>query len=361
MMIQNKIIQSPCSFRAIGVMSGTSLDGLDISLTEYSFNGTEWSYNLLKAETISYNQNLKSLLSESMGMSGQELMEFDAEYGKWIGEQILKFTKDTNCSIDLIGSHGHTVFHNPQKGVSVQIGNGSQIAAVTGIQCVSNFRSGDVARGGQGAPLVPIGDELLFAEYDLCLNIGGIANISLMENGERVAFDICPANMVLNHFSQTQQLPFDENGILGKQGKINENLLEELNGIEFYNLNGPKSLGREWFESTFLPTFERYNISTFDIIRTCYEHIAIQVSKVFNRKNNVRILATGGGSKNEFLIECIKQKTGNQIVIPENKIIDYKEAIIFGFLAVLYILDIPSCLSSVTGAKFDSVGGCLYK
>lgn len=354
-------IQSPCTFRAIGVMSGTSLDGLDISLTEYTFDGTEWSFSLVKAETISYDKKYKSLLSESMEMNARELMEFDAEYGKWIGEQILNFINNTNCNIDIIGSHGHTVFHNPQKGISVQIGNGAQIAAATGIHCVSNFRSGDVARGGQGAPLVPIGDELLFAEYDLCLNIGGIANISLRENGKRVAFDICPANMVLNHFSQIQQLPFDENGILGKQGKIDGNLLEELNSIEFYGQNGPKSLGREWFESTFLPTIERHNISTFDKIRTSYEHIAIQVSKVFNTKNNAKLLATGGGSKNEFLIECIKQKTSNHIVIPKTEIIDYKEAIIFGFLAVLYILDIPSCLSSVTGAKIDSVGGCLYK
>ncbi len=357
----NKKMQSPCSFRAIGVMSGTSLDGLDLSLAHYNYADGGWSFDLLEASTIQYEREIHDSLSNSMNLNGRELMEFDASYGKWIGEKINDFVSNSDCKIDVIGNHGHTVFHNPQKGISTQIGNGAHIAAVTGIPCVSNFRTGDIARNGQGAPLVPIGDELLFSQYDFCLNIGGIANISFKDKSKRVAYDICPANMALNHLSQIQKFPFDTNGVLGKNGKINSSLLDELNGIEFYGQQGPKSLGREWFESTFLTVLNRYNISNFDKLRTCYEHIAFQVANVLNFRSDATVLATGGGSKNEFLIDCIKQKTSNKIIIPEAEIIDFKEAIVFGFLAVLYLLNIPNCLSSVTGANTDSVGGCLYK
>lgn len=357
---KNKNNPSPCFFRAIGVMSGTSLDGLDLCYAQFDYKDQKWGYKIIKDKTIPYTSDFKQTLSNAITLSGEELTYLHAELGIWIGNRINNFKEDINDRVDLIGSHGHTVFHNPESGYTTQIASGAHIAAVTGIPCVCDFRTGDVARGGQGAPLVPIGDDLLFGEYDFCLNIGGIANISFKQNNKRIAYDICPANMALNHISQEAGNEFDKNGELGKGGAISHGLLIELNNLDYYKIHGAKSLGREWFNHIFLPLINQHNLSPADGLRTVYEHIAQKISESITIFPNSSVLITGGGAKNQFLVELVKEKCKNKLVIPELELVDFKEALIFAFLAVLYKLNIPSCLASVTGAKNDSIGGCLY-
>ena len=355
-----KEIPSPCSFMAIGVMSGTSLDGLDLCYAKFDFENQKWNYKINKTTTIPYSKDFKQTLSKAIDLSGEDLAQLNSELGAWIGNRINEFKSDLEERIDLIGSHGHTVFHNPKRGFSTQIGSGAHIAALTGIPCVCDFRTGDVARGGQGAPLVPIGDELLFGEFDFCLNIGGIANISYNQNNQQLAYDICPANMALNHIANALGKEFDDNGSFGKTGEVNEELLEELNHLVFYGVMGAKSLGREWFEGVFLTTLNKHNLELKDLMRTVYEHIATKISNALTLIPKGSVLITGGGAKNQFLVELIKQKCNNTLVIPEPILVDFKEALIFAFLAVLYKLQIPSCLASVTGARNNSIGGCLY-
>lgn len=347
-------------FRAIGIMSGTSLDGLDLCLCEFTSSNRGWDYSITKSTTIFYSETLQYSLENAMNSSAKEIMLLNSSFGKWIGEQVNNFLQDINIPIDVIGSHGHTIFHNPSMGYTTQIGSGAHIAAITGIPCVCDFRNGDIARGGQGAPLVPIGDELLFANYDYCINIGGITNISYKTSNKRIAFDICPANMALNHFSSQIGFPYDKDGLLGQSGNVDNNLLEKLEQLEYYNQTAPKSLGREWFESDFLPIISEINIDPKCILRTLYEHISNQICKQLNHNNKKTALLTGGGAKNGFLISLIKQKSNVSVIVPHEELIDYKEALIFALLAVLYLQNKPSCLSTVTGAHTDSVGGSLY-
>lgn len=345
-------------FKAIGVMSGTSLDGMDIAAVEFFLKENKWSFKLHAATTISYSEQWSDLLKNAPALSGEKLTELHFNYGSFIGEQVLVFMQNSNFAPDLIASHGHTVFHQPEKGYTLQIGNGACIVAQTGVLTIADFRTGDVALGGQGAPLVPIGDKLLFSEFDYCLNLGGFANVSFEQNEKRLAFDICPANFVLNHFAEKQGLTYDKNGELGKKGKVNITLLNKLNAIPFYNSAAPKSLGREWVEETFFPVLDQFNISVADKMRTVYEHIAIQITRVLSGKG--KLLLTGGGAFNSFLTERIKDLTTCETVVPSKEIIDFKEAIIFAFLGVLRIKNINNCLASVTGASKDSCGGLVF-
>ncbi|MFP4555785.1 MAG: anhydro-N-acetylmuramic acid kinase [Bacteroidales bacterium] len=348
------------TYRAIGVMSGTSLDGLDLSLAEYSKSNSCWKYKFIKTLTVPYPKAFKESLKNAMNISGNELMQLDAFFGEWIAKRILEFIPQNGEEIHVVGSHGHTIFHNPKEGYTTQIGSGAHIAALTGIPCVCNFRMADVARKGQGAPLAPIGDELLFNEYDFCLNIGGIANISHRKNNARIAYDICPANMILNHIANQLGKDYDKDGKIGQAGEIIPNLLSKLNELSYYKKEGAKSLGREWFESTFLPIIKQFNSSPANLLRTLYEHIAIRIAQSMHSSPNSTTLITGGGARNKFLTMLLKNMCKNKLIIPSNEIIDFKESLIFGFLAVLYQSRVPSCLCSATGALEDSIGGCLY-
>ncbi len=352
--------QKSSKFRAIGVMSGTSLDGLDLSLAEYSYKNNYWDYIIVKTETVPYPKTFKESLRNATNVSGNELMRQDALFGKWIAKRILKFIPQKEEKIHVIGSHGHTIFHNPKEGYTTQIGNGAHIAALTGIPCVCDFRMGDIARKGQGAPLAPIGDELLFNKFDYCLNIGGIANISYRKNDKRIAYDICPANIALNQIANQLGLEYDDGGEIGKTGEVIIPLLNKLNELNYYKKAGAKSLGREWFESIFLPIINKYTSAPANLLRTVYEHIATKISETLQGNSNSTVLITGGGAKNNFLLMLLKNKCKNKLIIPSHDIIDFKESLIFGFLAVLYTNKVSSCLSSATGAIEDSIGGCLY-
>jgi len=292
-----------------------------------------------------------------------------------------EFIQKYRLSPDFIASHGHTIFHQPENKITCQVGDGAAIASECGIPVVCDFRSLDVAMGGQGAPLVPIGDKFLFADYDYCLNLGGFANISFENKGNRIAFDICPVNIVLSKIAENFGKEYDENGALSAKGKINLILLNELNNIDYYRNIYPKSLGKEWVLQYFYPIINVFNIPAEDKLCTICEHIALQishqlasaslsnhsinrsVSKLENQNasaNNMKMLITGGGVYNSFLISRIKENCKVIIEIPEKKIIDFKEALIFAFLGVLRMKNQINCLSSVTGASNDNIGGAVY-
>lgn len=345
--------------KAIGIMSGTSLDGMDLAACEFELVNSKWSFQICDAETISYSEEWEKRLINAPLLSGLELTELHSAYGKFIGKTVNKFIKKTGFSPDLIASHGHTVFHQPEKGFTLQIGNGAEILATTQKTTVADFRTADVALGGQGAPLVPIGDQYLFSEYDYCLNLGGFANVSYQENEKRIAFDNCPVNIVLNHYAQKLGIPYDKGGVKGKSGNVNTALLKKLNKLPYYLQSPPKSLGREWVETVFFPLVESSPITDLDKLRTIYEHIAIQIAKI--SKGEGKLLITGGGAFNSFLVERIKDACSLEVTLPNPQIIDFKEALIFAFLGVLKMQNKVNCLSSVTGASQDSSGGIIFK
>lgn len=366
---------------AIGVMSGTSLDGLDLAWCSFEVSGSEWKYNIHHAETIPYSTQWEERLRQAPSLGGKELIELHYQYGHYTGQMVEDFIKRNSITIPgIIASHGHTVFHRPELGYTFQAGNGAAIAARTGLTVVCDFRSTDVALGGQGAPLVPIGDHHLFADFTYCLNLGGFANISFEQNGQRVAFDICPVNFVINKIIREAAIPaadylqhlpsshsdegflhFDPSGEIAKKGTIDNNLLEQLNNLAFYNSTGPRSLGEEWVVEHFLPLIKE-QIPTQDLLRTLYEHISLQVAGCIPGKTGENILVTGGGAYNDFLISLIREKVSafTPLIIPTESLIDYKEALVFAFLGILRMHNMPNSLSAVTGSQYNNIGGCIF-
>lgn len=339
-------------------MSGTSLDGVDIAYCEFTYD-LIWRFKIIRAATIEYNPYWFDLLSKLHESDAKTLILTHIKYGQYLGQITMDFIKTYNLLPDFIASHGHTIFHQPENGLTLQIGDGNAIAAVTGIPVIYNFRSLDVANGGHGAPLVPIGDRLLFGEFDYCLNLGGIANISYESGSNRIAFDICPVNMVLNFLAAKKGLKFDIDGKLSVSGKINLALLNELNQLDFCSFSPPKSLGREYVERSYFPLLNSDFNSVQNTLRTVTEHIVFQLAEILNKLPPGKLLITGGGAKNKFLIERLKNKIQSEVILPETVIIDYKEALIFAFLGVLRWNNQVNCLSSVTGAKRDSCSGVI--
>jgi anhydro-N-acetylmuramic acid kinase len=354
-------LSSEKKFLGIGLMSGTSVDGLDISACFYEKKNDKYQYKILEAITINYSNIWKSRLLNAENLSGRALQELHIDFARFCAEQINMFIKRNNLEPDFIASHGHTIFHQPKKGYTLQIGCGATIAALTGITTVSDFRQMDVALGGQGAPLVPIGDLLLFTNYDVCINLGGFANISVKENGNIMAYDICPVNIVLNELCGKLNLPYDDQGNIAKSAEVNLALLEALNKLEFYQQKAPKSLGTEWVRSNFngiLHQFENV-ISVQNCIATITMHAATQIAAAIPAHSK-NILLTGGGALNKYLINCIQEKTRAHINVPELNVIHYKEAVIFGFLGFLRLNNEINVLQAVTGAKTDSSSGVIH-
>lgn len=344
--------------RAIGLMSGTSLDGLDICFAEFDKTDNQWHFKIIEAETIPYSEKWESNLKNSIHLSAEDLLALNSDYGYYLGEKVQDFIKSKNIlKVNLIASHGHTVFHQPQRKFTQQIGDGRAVKLVNSIPVVYDFRSQDVLMGGNGAPLVPIGDELLFSEYDACLNLGGFSNISFKKSDKRIAFDICPVNIVLNKISQDLGKNFDENGDLARTGKVDSNLLEKLNNLEFYNQQHPKSLGIEFCNQHIFPLLE--NVDSLTALATFTEHSTFQISKIFNENQLKKALFTGGGTYNSYLIEKIQSKTSAEIIIPEKTIIDFKEALIFAFMGVLRMNNEINVLSSATGSSSDHSSGII--
>ncbi len=348
------------SYKSIGLMSGTSVDGLDVCCATFSKQNGKWTFKIDCARGYEYPAELKSKLGkEVQNMSALEFITFHSQYGFFLGQRVNDFMAEFGVRPDIIASHGSTVFHEPAKKVMYQIGDGAAIAAVTKVPTVSDFRRLDIMLGGQGAPLVPIGDDLLFGDYDYCLNIGGFDNISFRSGDKRIAFDITPVNYVINKYCRNIGLEFDRDGIIASKGTVNQELKNKLDSLDYYSRTYPKSLGREWVEKNVFPLLDNCGLSMEDMLCTYYEHCAYQLARVTDPGKT--LLVTGGGAYNKFLISRMEALSGCKIIIPEPAIIEFKEALIFAFLGVLYMADEPSCLASVTGAERDNIGGMLFK
>ena len=346
------------SINIIGLMSGTSVDGLDICYVSFD-NHDPSKYEIIDCETIDYDYNLKTKLKNIIKLDNDQIKQIDKEFGEFIGLNVLKFIKkNTLYKADLISSHGHTVFHEPEFNKTLQIGNGEIINKITKIKTVNNFREQDIQLGGQGAPLVPIGDKLLFDDYKYCLNLGGFTNISVKDSRTIYAYDICPLNTVLNHYANKLGYECDLGGKLSKKGVINIDLFNELNDLDYYKKSYPKSLGLEFVIENIFPITEKYKIKEVDILATYIEHASFQIKR--NIDNGSKDLLTGGGTFNNNLIKALNHDSKINFIIPDKTIINYKESLIFALLGYLKINGKVNCLRSVTGASNDHSSGDIY-
>lgn len=341
-------------------MSGTSLDGVDIAHCRFDQNDGRWEYTILQAETIPYSEAWQKRLASVENDSALGFVTTDREYGHLLGQLTRSFIERHRLNPLFVASHGHTIFHQPDKKITSQIGHGAAIAAACEFPVVCDFRSLDVALGGQGAPLVPIGDRILFGQYDYCLNIGGFANISHERGTERIAFDVAPANILLNALAGKLGKAYDDRGALAQQGRVIPALLDQLNSLPYYAQSPPKSLGKEWLLANLLPLTMNHPGEVVDVMATLCEHIALQVGAVTGNERNKRLLITGGGAFNTHLINRIKAQVAPEVVIPDNNTVNFKEALIFALLGLLRWLGAYNCLKSVTGASSDNIGGAIY-
>ncbi|GAA0872996.1 anhydro-N-acetylmuramic acid kinase [Gangjinia marincola] len=347
-------------------MSGTSLDGLDLVCCTIEQQNDVYSYTIIASKEVPYTPEWKKKLSTAPGLSAIELLHLHNEYGTWLGEQTKLFIHEKDLKIDAVSSHGHTVHHLPDSGLTFQLGSGQHIANACQHRVICDFRTLDVALCGQGAPLVPIGDELLFSTYNFCLNLGGIANVSFKQNEKRIAYDIGIANMLLNYLSEKQGEAYDQAGESAKSGQINQTLLEQLNKIEYYKKNFPKSTGYEWFAAEIIPLIEQTKDSIPNLLHTSVHHIADQIAAELLRhqtKKTSTVLVTGGGAFNTFLIDTLQKKAGHDIrlKVPNNELITCKEALVFALMGMRRLEGKVNCLRSVTGAKRDSCSGVIYQ
>ena len=348
------------SYSVVGVMSGTSLDGVDFCWVNFSKN-KKWDFKILATETEPYLPEMKVRLESAITFSSNQLENLNQDYTEYIGQRIYNFIQRHQIkNLDAVCSHGHTIFHQPEQGLTLQVGNWPKIANYVQQTVVCDFRVQDVAMGGQGAPLVPVGDKLLFPQHDFCLNLGGFANISFQHNKQRIAFDICPVNIILNHYVQALGSSFDKDGKYAAQGTLHQPLLEALNALNFYQNPPPKSLGLEWVQKEIYPLAERFSTTTESLLRTFVEHSAIQIAAVLKHNNLRHGLFTGGGVFNSFLMFRIADLLDHKIPMAESSLIHYKEALIFAFLGVLRLRDEVNCLQSVTGANQDHSSGKIY-
>lgn len=350
------------TYRVTGLMSGSSMDGVDLACCDFTRDDPAWKYKIIVAVTLPYPAALKDKLEQACKWSREEISNLDQELGLFYAGLLNEFHRNHGLNPDLISSHGHTILHEPQRGITLQAGHGGIISEGTGITVVNDFRSADVAQGGQGAPMVPVGDSLLFGKYDACLNLGGFANISYADfSGRRIAYDLCPANMPLNWIAGLEDLAFDKGGSIAKQGRIDKALFRRLNNLEYYQIEPPKSLGREWFLEQLLPEMKLSRITTGDLMATMVEHIAFQVASGINSVGVKSVLSTGGGVLNQNLMDRIRYYASVKIEIPDLLLVKYKEALIFALLGLLRIRGEINCLASATGGKQDLSTGTIYR
>jgi len=344
----------------IGLMSGTSLDGLDIAYCSFSFKES-WNYKILAFETVNYSNSFKELLRNAPSLDANSISSLSDDFGVFMADNLKGFISDNDIqTIDLIASHGHTVFHQPEKGITLQIGSPKSIFDLLNVPVAYDFRTQDVQLGGQGAPLVPFVDQLLFSEYDACLNLGGFSNISFNIEDKRRAFDICPVNIVLNLWANMLGLDFDDKGALAANGQVYIPLLEKLNNLDYYTKSLPKSLGWEWVQETIIPMIEKEDLSELDVLRTYTEHAAIQMVCVFREYDLDTIFVSGGGVYNAFLLSRMEALSPDLSFKMDSKLIESKEAMAFAFLGLMKMKNQTNVLSSVTGSVKDHCSGKIY-
>ncbi|HEX5170527.1 MAG TPA: anhydro-N-acetylmuramic acid kinase [Cyclobacteriaceae bacterium] len=356
-------MESPVKYKVIGLMSGTSLDGVDLVCCTLKLREGKWVYVVEATQTVRYSPLWKQKLAGAQHLSGEALMLLDIEYGKYLGVLVEAFVmKNRLRGVKFIASHGHTIFHQPVRNFTFQLGNGNALHAATGFPIACDFRSLDVALDGQGAPLVPIGDRELFGEYDICLNLGGIANLSMDSGHKRIAYDICFANMGLNDLASKAGIPFDKNGTLAADGVLDQLMLGDLkSAYEKFRKKRP-SLSFELYQKVIKPILDRDHLSVKDRLTTFVESIAHEISIAIPRTNKqLTMLCTGGGAFNSYLMYRLVEMCEDRIsiIIPDENVVKFKEAIVFAFLGVLRVRNEINCLKSVTGAKRDNSGGIL--
>ena len=355
-------------------MSGSSLDGLDISYCQYTTSEEHVNWELLQAETIEYPQKWVTRLGKLPYQDALVFAKTNTYFGHYLGELVNQFIHKHKIDPDFVSSHGHTIFHYPDKRITVQIGDGAALAAITGLPVINDFRTQDIAIDGEGTPLAPAADRYLFPGHDFYMNIGGISNITCNINGRYIAFDISPANQVLNFLAEQLDMDFDRDGEVARSGKMDEKLLAVLNDFDYFEKRYPKSLGNGWIRETFIPTFIRFDSSWEDKLHTATRQIAVQTAKSMQAiclkeglsKSQYELFITGGGALNCYLIECIQEETNKlgittNIKLPSKSIIDFKEAILMGLLGVLRVENRPNCFKSVTGARRDTIGGAIHQ
>ena len=359
-------------YKVIGLMSGSSLDGLDIVYVHFEEIAGKWGFEIRETACVPYLPDLKNRLSGATGLSAKDYLLLHSEYGHYLGKTVNDFMEERSLAfqVQLIASHGHTSFHIPGKNITAQLGDGAAIAAATGIHTITDFRSSDMALGGQGAPVVPIGEKLLFAEYNLFLNIGGIANIS-MRQPEPVGFDVCPANRILNLLAVDTEKGYDEDGQLASGGSVQQSLLQALNQFAYYRQPFPKSLSNDFGQNELFPLIEKASLLKQDALRTYVEHIVIQIlqateqllKKIRKERESLQMLVTGGGAHNRFLIEQLKSALsviGIELLVPGKELVDYKEALIIALMGALRWREEENVLRSVTGSSRDNIGGAIW-
>ncbi|MEO0570930.1 MAG: anhydro-N-acetylmuramic acid kinase [Bacteroidota bacterium] len=354
------------SYKVLGLMSGTSLDGLDLAYCHFWKKGAAWDFEIRQCGAVPYDQTLFQQLKNAIHLSEEDHQQLHCDYGNWLGHQAKDFVEKYQLDVDFIASHGHTSHHRPEAGITFQLGDGQELAHVSGKRVICNFRTLDVSLGGEGAPLVPIGDHLLLSEYQFCLNLGGISNISFQKNGKREAYDIGMANMPLNYLTEKINLKYDKGGTLARTGKLQLRLLKDLNVLEYYQLPYPKSTGYEWFSSEVKPLLEQTKAEIKDLLHTVIHHNCEQIASAIKNqgaKDKSQVLVTGGGALNDFFMETLQEKLDMvcKVVIPPKKFIEYKEAMVFAFMGVLKHLEETNVYASVTGAKRDSSSGEVFE
>jgi len=351
-------------YKIIGLMSGTSLDGLDLAYCHFTKVRDRWQYKLVAQKSIAYSLAQSQKLKNSVQLAADDLLHLDILFGQWLGQQIALFVEEQHLEPDYVASHGHTVFHQPERRLTYQMGNGQELDNVSGLPVICDFRSKDVLLGGQGAPLVPVGDQELFSEYTFCLNLGGIANMSFALHGQRIAYDVCPANMLLNEGAGQLNLPYDKGGRIARDGKMDHATLAKLNALPYYQKEFPKSLGYEWFVAEMLPIIEKSQLDPADLLRTGVEHIAQRIAHdvLQFHPSEARMLVTGGGAYNDFLIQQLKVLLHQtvEVIVPQQHLIEYKEAIVFALMGALRLNGEMNCLKTVTGAQKDSSSGRIF-
>ena len=347
------------NYYVIGLMSGTSIDGVDLVYANF-FYDKHWSFKILKSKTYEYDMGWQNILKNLSDKDLDSIKLIDKNYTKLLSDYILKFIEEFSIKqIDFISSHGHTALHDPSNSITYQIGNLKELSDYIGLKVICDFRVQDIKLGGQGAPLVPVGEKYIFPEYDTLINIGGFANITIKSNNNLIAYDICPVNIVFNHLSNLINLKYDDKGKISSSGKINLELFNHLQSIDYYKQVSPKSLGVEWVKEVIIPIINNFlEIPVEDLLNTFSKHFAFQIAN--NIKSSNKTLITGGGAYNDYLIQNIIDLTESEIIIPSSEIIEYKEALIFGFLGVLKDLNINNCYSSVTGAIKDHCSGNIF-
>ncbi|TXK74036.1 anhydro-N-acetylmuramic acid kinase [Mesonia sp. HuA40] len=345
----------------LGLMSGTSLDGIDAVAVRFIEQGNAYQYELLHAKTYGYSPKWQASLANAIQLDSSALEELNQHYTQYLADIVRQFMREYQIpaqEVAAVCSHGHTVFHQPEKAYTLQIGNLPQLAQLLGVCVVCDFRVQDVRLGGQGAPLVPVGDALLFGEYDACINLGGFANISYDQGNRRIAYDICPLNILLNRYADQLGLAYDEEGRLAAKGAFDETLFDALQNIAYYQSLPPKSLGLEWVNAVCQPILSKFDLSATSMLRTLTEHMAHQLAAVVLPEQ--RILLTGGGALNRFLIARFRALSDAQLILPKDELIHFKEALVFAFLGMLRLSGLNNVYASVTGASRDHSSGVIF-